>query len=139
MTNHEEPLLHICHDICHAAADRGWVHGGTVRGLGLADGPYRARKGHGLGELHLEAIAKAIDECRFTILIPTSAARWDRLAQCAATLAQHARLEGESPRLIIVARDLAPSSDGKRTRLPLRQRALVGLDCSDEEQGPEVV
>lgn len=129
MTDADRPLLHIC----YAPADRGWVHGRMVSELGLRDGQYRTREDDGLGELQLQAIASAVDECRFTVLIASTAACWDKLAQFAAALAQHAGLEGDAPRLIIVARDFAPSTEAERTRLSLGQRALVGLDCSDEE------
>src|SRR5262245_7292872 len=109
-----ELLLHIC----YAPADHGWVYGRLVRELGLRDGQYRTREDDGLGEPQLEAIEKAVDQCRFTVLIASSAARWDALMQFAATLAQHARLEGGPPRLIVIARDFAPSSDAAHTRLP---------------------
>jgi hypothetical protein len=105
-----------------------------VRELGLAEGQYRTREDDGLGEQQLQAIERAVDECRFTVLIASSAARWDKLAGLAAGLAQHAGLEDGVPRLIIIARDFAPSSEAERARLSLGQRAMVGLDCSDDEQ-----
>jgi hypothetical protein len=105
-----------------------------VRELGLDASQYRTREDDGLGEPQLQAIERAVDECRFTVLIASSAARWDKLAGFAARLAQHAGLEGGVPRLIIIARDFAPSSEAERARLSLGQRALVGLDCSDDEQ-----
>jgi len=123
----DRPLLHIC----YAPADHEWVHGRMVHELGLADGQYRTRA-DGVGELQLEAIARAVDECRFTVLIASSASRWDALARFAATLAQHAGLERQAPRLIVVARDFTLESDAHRARLSLEQRALIGLDCSDE-------
>ena len=64
-------LLHIC----HAPADHAWVHGRLLPALGLADGQYRTRADDGLGEMQLEAIAHAVDECRFTVLIASSASR----------------------------------------------------------------
>jgi tetratricopeptide (TPR) repeat protein len=100
--------------------------------LGLHAGQYLTREDDGLGELQLQAIADAVEQCRFTVLVASSAARWDTLAQFAAGLAQHAGLEDQTPRLIIIARDFAPTSNAERTRLSLAQRALVGLDCSDE-------
>ena len=130
MTEVDRPLLHIC----HAPADRGWVHGRMVYELGLRPGQYRTREDDGLGELQLQAIADAVEQCRFTVLVASSAARWDKLAQFAAGLAQHAGLEDQAPRLLILARDFAPASDAERTRLSLAQRALVGLDCSDKAQ-----
>jgi len=102
-----------------------------VHELGLVDSQYRTRA-DGLGELQLEAIARAVDECRYTVLIASSASRWDALVRFAATLAQHAGLERQAPRLIILARDFALGSDAERAQLSLAQRALVGLDCSDE-------
>jgi hypothetical protein len=130
MTDADRPLLHIC----YAPADRGWVHGRMVRELGVEDRQVRTREDDGLGELQLQAIAEAVEACQFTVLIASSAARWDKLAQFAAGLAQHAGLEGDVPRLIIVARDFTPASEEERARLSLGQRALVGLDCSDEER-----
>jgi len=125
-----QPLLHIC----HAPADDAWVHGRMVHELGLKGGQYRTRADDGLGELQLHEIARAVEACRFTVLIASSAARWDKLAQFAADLAQHAGLAQahDTPRLIIVARDFALGAAAERARLPLEQRALVGLDCSDE-------
>ncbi len=130
MTDADRPLLHIC----YAPADRGWVHGRMVRELGLEGGQVRTREDDGVGELQLEAIARAVEACRFTVLIASSAARWDTLAQFAAALAQYAGLEGDVPRLIIVARDFALSPEAERAQRSLAQRALVSLDCSDEEQ-----
>ena len=128
MTDIAKPLLHIC----YAPADRGWVHGRMLCELGLQAGQYHTREDDGLGELQLQAIADAVEQCRFTVLIASSAARWDKLTQFAAGLAQHAGLEGQTPRLIIIARDFTPTSDDEQTRLSLTQRALVNLDCSDE-------
>lgn len=128
MTNVDRPLLHIC----YAPAERGWVHGRMLCELGLQAGQYRTREDDGLGELQLQAIAEAVEQCRFTVFIASSAARWDKLAQFAAGLAQHAGLENQTPRLIIIARDFTPTSAAERERLSLAQRALVGLDCSDE-------
>src|SRR3954466_10898279 len=68
----DRPLLHIC----YAPADHEWVHGRMVHELGLADSQYRTRADD-LGELQLEAIARAVEECRFTVLIASSASRWD--------------------------------------------------------------
>jgi len=48
-------------------------------------------------------------------------------------------MEHESPRLIIIARDFALGAEAERTRLSLTQRALVGLDCSDEERTVEAL
>jgi len=136
-TDRDKPLLHIC----HAPADDAWVHGRMVHELGLKAGQYRTRADDGLGELQLHEIARAVEECRFTVLVASSAARWDKLAQFAAGLAQHAGLAQahETARLIIVARDFALDAAAERARLPLEQRALVGLDCSDEAHTVEAL
>ncbi len=88
----EKPLLHLC----FAPSDEAWVHGRMLPALGLASGQYHTRADDGLGELQLAAIAHAVDDCRFTVLIASSAARWDKLTQFAAELAQHASLEQAS-------------------------------------------
>jgi hypothetical protein len=67
-------------------------------------------------------------------LVASNAARWDRLAQVAASLAQHAAVESGIPRFVAIARDFSPGSEAELTRLPLGQRALVCLDCSNEER-----
>jgi tetratricopeptide (TPR) repeat protein len=131
----EQPLLNIC----HASADYGWVHGRMLPALGLEDRQYRTRADDSQGELQLDEIRRAVEECRFTVLVASSAARWDRLAQFAASLAQHAALEQATPRLIIIARDFAFGSEAERMRLSLDQRALVGLDCSDEARTTEAL
>jgi hypothetical protein len=88
----DKPLLHIC----YAPADQAWVHGRMVCELGLEASQYRTRADDGLGELQLAAIERAVDECRFTVLVASTAARWNRLAQFAAALAQHRGLEDEA-------------------------------------------
>jgi tetratricopeptide (TPR) repeat protein len=120
-----KPLLHIC----HAPADDAWVRGRMVHELGIADHQYRTRADDGLGELQLQEIARAIEDCRLTVLVASSASRWDTLAQFAAGIAQHAGLESDAPRLVIIARDFAFTAAAE---LPLHQRALVRLDCSDD-------
>ena len=57
---------------------------------------------------------EAVEACRFTVLVASSATRWDKLAQFAAGLAQHTGLEGDVPGLIIIARDFAPASEAGR-------------------------
>ncbi|HEX8112952.1 MAG TPA: AAA family ATPase [Kofleriaceae bacterium] len=128
-----KPLLHIC----YAPADHAWVHGRMVRELGLEAGQYHTRADDGLGELQLAAIERAVDECRFTVLVASTSARWNKLARFAADLAQHRGLEDQAPRLIIVARDFALDAAAAQTQLSLGQRALVGLDCSDEDRTVE--
>jgi tetratricopeptide (TPR) repeat protein len=110
-----------------------------VRELGLEASQYRTRADDDLGELQLTAIERAVEECRFTVLVASTASRWNKLAQLAAALAQHAGIEDQTPRLIIIARDFAPDSKADRTQLPLGQRALVALDCSDERQMVEAM
>lgn len=105
--------------------------------LGLEAHQYRTRADDGLGELQLTAIEHAIDKCRFTVLVASTAARWNKLAQFAATLAQHRGLEDAAPRLIVVARDFSLDEDATQTQLSLGQRALVGLDCSTEDHTVE--
>jgi hypothetical protein len=124
----EPPLLHIC----FAPDDSAWVHGRLIPALGLHRGQYRTRADDALGDVQLEAIAHAVEDCRFTLLIASSASRWDRLTQYAATLAQHAGWERSTPRLVIIARDFALGSESEQARLSLARRLLVGLDCSDE-------
>jgi tetratricopeptide (TPR) repeat protein len=130
-----KPLLHVC----FAPTDEAWVRGRMVRELGLRDGQYRTRADDAMGELQLAEIARAVEECRFTVLIASSTARWDRLAQFAAGLAQHASLaqDQDTPRLVVIARNIASTSGAARAQLPLEHRALVGLDCSDDAHTTE--
>src|SRR5215510_9443408 len=129
MDSDGRPLLHIC----HAPGDDAWVHGRMVPELGLGPGQFRTRADDTLGALQIAEIERAVDECRFTVLIASTAARWDALAQHAAALARHAGIESGRPRLIIIARDFSPA-ESETSRLSLGQRALVGLDCSDEDR-----
>lgn len=122
------PLLHIC----YAQEDHAWVYGRMLPALGVVEGQCRTRADDALGDMQLDAIARAVEECRFTLLVASSASRWDKLTQFAAALAQHAGLERSAPRLVIIARDFTPGSETERARLSLAQRVLVGLDCSDE-------
>jgi hypothetical protein len=124
-----EPLLYIC----HAPADHGWVHGHMLPALGLAAGQYRTRADDVMGDLQLAEIARAVEECRFTVLVASSAARADHVVQFAAGLAQHLTIEARTPRLIIVSRDPARSSSAEQCSLPLVQRAIVRLDCTEEQ------
>jgi len=135
MTGSEPPLLHIC----HAPADHGWVRGRMLPALGLVEHQVRTRADDAPGELQLAEIERMVDECRITVLIASSAARWDRMTQLAARLAQHATAEHDAPRLVVIARDFAPGSDAERRQLTLGQRALVGLDCSDDARTDEAL
>jgi len=135
MTGPDRPLLHIC----YAPEDHAWVHGRMLPALGVVEGQYRTRADDALGDVQLEAIGRAVEECRFTLLIASSAARWDKFTQFAAVLAQHVGLEGAAPRLVIVARDFTLGSESERARLSLAQRVLVGLDCSDEAHTVEAL
>jgi hypothetical protein len=131
----EPPLLHIC----YAPDDHAWVHGRLIPALGLIEGRYRTRADDALGDVQLEAIGRAVEECRFTLLVASSAARWDRLTQYAAVLAQHAGWERSTPRLVVIARDFSLGSESERARLSLAQRVLIGLDCSDEARTVEAL
>jgi hypothetical protein len=102
----DRPLLHIC----YAPSDHEWVHSRKVRELDLIAGQYRTRADDGLSEVQLEAFAHAVDERRFTVLIASNAARWDKVAQFATALAQHAGLEDGTQRL----RRCTPKASCKR-------------------------
>lgn len=129
-TKPEPPLLHIC----YAPVDQGWVRGRMLPALGLTAGQYRTREDDGLGELHVAEIARAVEDCRYTVLIASRAARWDRWVQLAADLAQHVSIEQQTPRLFIIALDALPGAAAASGRLPLLQRALVELDCTNEQR-----
>ncbi|HEX8115546.1 MAG TPA: TIR domain-containing protein, partial [Kofleriaceae bacterium] len=128
-----KPLVHIC----YAPADREWVHGRMLCELGLQPGQYRTREDDRLDELQFEAISRAVEESRFTVLIASGAARWNQLTQFAAALAQHAGLEQRALQLVIIARDFQPDTEAAKLRLSLGQRVLVSLDCSDTSRTTE--
>lgn len=132
-TNPEPPLLHIC----HAPVDHGWVRGRMLPALGLTAGQYRTREEDGLGELQVAEIARAVEDCRYTVLIASRAARWDRWVQLAAALAQHVSIEQQAPRLFIIVLDAVPGAATALGRLPLLQRALVSLDCTNEQRAEQ--
>jgi len=125
-------LLHIT----HARQDEAWVEGVLLPALGLTEGQYWTRAEDDLGALKLDEIERAVQACRYTLLVASSAARVDQWAQFAGQLAERLGIEEGKPRLLLVARDFAPGSERARELLPLRQRCLVCLDCSDPEHTP---
>ena len=123
-------LLHIT----HARQDEAWVRGVMLPALGLIEGQYWTRAEDDLGALKLQELERAVQACRYTLLVASSAARVDEWAQFAGVLAQHLGVEEGKPRLILIARDFEPASERARELLPLRQRCLTCLDCSDPER-----
>jgi tetratricopeptide (TPR) repeat protein len=124
MAQPDRPLLYVC----YAPADEGWVHGRMLPALGLAQAQYCTRADDRLGEPQLTEIVKAIEGCLVTVVIASSASRWDPLLEHVASLALHAAIEAGEPRFLVATRDVPLES------LSLDKRALVGLDCSDEEK-----
>jgi hypothetical protein len=123
-------LLHIT----HARQDESWVRGVIIPALGLADGQYCMRAEDNLGGPQLEELERAVQSCRYTLLVASSAARVDEWTTFAGILAQHLGIEQGKPRLLVLARDFEPGSERARELLPLRHRCLVCLDCSDPER-----
>jgi hypothetical protein len=132
MPSETQPLLHIT----HACQDEAWVQGVLLPALGLAEGQYWTRAEDDLGVLKLDGIERAVQACRYTLLVASSAARVDQWAQFAGQLAEHLGIEEGKPRLLLVSRDFVPGSERAHELLPLRQRCLVCLDCSDPERTP---
>ena len=99
-------LLHVC----FAPADRAWVLGRLLPGLGLADGEVRTREHDALGAGQLDELRRAVESSRYTVLIASRAAAFDALARAATGLAQYASFEDGAPRLLVVTRDFAPGS-----------------------------
>lgn len=130
MIEQPQVLLHIT---C-SRQDEPWVRGVLIPGLGLADGQYWTRTEDDLGAPVLTELQRAVESCRYTLLVASSAAKVDEWVQFASILAQHAGLEEGKPRLLLVARDFEPGSDRAKELLPLWQRCLVGHDCSDPER-----
>jgi hypothetical protein len=122
--------------ITYAVQDEAWVHGVLLQALGLTAGQYWTRSEADLGALQIEELERAVQSCRYTLLVASSAARVDEWTSFASTLAQHLGLEEGQPRLLVVTRDFAPGSERERELLPLRQRCLVCVDCSDPERMP---
>ncbi|HWO18787.1 MAG TPA: tetratricopeptide repeat protein [Kofleriaceae bacterium] len=123
-------LLHIT----HARQDEAWVHGVLLPALGLAEGQFWTRAEDDLGALRLEELERAVESCRYTLLVASGAARADQWAQFAGLLAEHLGVEEGKPRLLVVTRDFEPGSERAKELLPLRQRCLACLDCSDPER-----
>src|SRR5512140_1865388 len=130
MPTESQQLLHIT----HARQDEAWVQGVLLPGLGLTEGQYWTRAEDDLGAPKLEEMERAVQACRYTLLVASSAARVDQWAQFAGQLAERLGIEEGKPRLLLVARDFVPGSERARELLPLRQRCLVCLDCSDPER-----
>ncbi len=123
-------LLHIT----HARQDEAWVQGVLIPALGLAEGQYWTRAEDDLGALKLEELERAVVSCRYTLLVASGAARADEWTQFAGLLAEHLGIEEGKPRLLVVTRDFDPESERGKELLPLRQRCVVCLDCSDLER-----
>jgi hypothetical protein len=98
----ERALLHVC----YSPADEGWVYGRRLPALGLAEGQCRTRADDRLGELQLTEIVKAIEECLVTVVISSSASRWDPLFEHVSSLALHAAIEAGAPRFLVATRDV---------------------------------
>jgi hypothetical protein len=105
--------------------------------LGLVAEQYRTRTDDALGEQQLSEIARAVEECRYTVLVASDAACRDRLVRFAADLAQHAAVEQQTPRFFVIEREVLPIADAERAQRPLSHRAIVGLDCSAEQRTVE--
>lgn len=118
----ERPLLYVI----HALADEGWVLGRMLPALGLAEGQYRTQTGGGLGALQIDQIVKAVEDCRFTAIVVSSA--WDRFREFAMTLALHVAVEAGDPKFVVITRGVPPES------LSLGLRVWSNLDCADEEK-----
>ncbi len=123
-------LLHIT----HARHDEAWVQGVLIPALGLAERQYWTRAEDDLGALKLEELERAVVSCRYTLLVASGAGQADQWTQFAGTLAEHLGIEEGKPRLLVVTRDFDPASERGKELLPLRQRCLVCLDCSDPER-----
>lgn len=120
-------LLHIT----YAEQDEDWVRGALIPGLGLSEGQYWTRAEADLGRLRLEELERAVKACRYTLLVASQAAKFDAWTHFAAALAQHAGVEDDRERLLVVTRDFDPASEEAKQLLPLRQRCLACLDCSE--------
>ena len=123
-------LLHIT----HARQDEAWVQGVLIPALGLAEDQVWTRAEDDLGALKVEELERAVVSCRYTLLVASGAARADQWTQFAGQLAEHLGVEEGKPRLLVVTRDFEPGSDRAKELLPLRQRCLMCLDCSDPER-----
>ena len=125
-----QQLLHIT----YARQDEPWVHGVVVPALGLPEDQYWTRAEADPGALQLEELEDAVEACRYTLLVASGAARVDQWTQFAARLAEHLGVEEGKPRLLLATRDFEPGSERARALLPLSQRCLLCLDCSDPER-----
>ena len=132
MPTEPQQLLHIT----HARQDEAWVECVLIPALGLTEGQYWTRAEDEPGKPKLDEMARAVQACRYTLLVASSAARVDVWAQFAGELAQRLGVEEGKPRLLLVARDFAPGSERAHELLSLQQRCLVCFDCSDPERSP---
>src|SRR5262245_9287342 len=82
-------LLHIA----HAQQDEAWVRGVLLPALGLMEGQYWTRAEDDLGALQLEELERAVQSCRYTLLVASTAAQVDEWARFGAILAQHLGIE----------------------------------------------
>jgi WD40 repeat protein len=125
--------------ITHARQDDDWVRGVIIPSLGLIKEQYWMHAEDDLGALKLEEIERAVQSCRYTLLVASRAARIDEWTNFGAVLAQHLGIEERKLRLLIITRDFDPTSEEAFQSLPLRQRCLVCLDCSDPERREAVL
>lgn len=121
-------LLHIT----YAKQDRQWVEGTLIAALSLTKDQYRTRQHDVLGVPKVEEIEQAVRESRYTLLVASDAAAVNSWVEFAASLAQHLGVEEDRRRLLVVALH-SPAL------LPLRQRALVCMDCSTAEKTPRAL
>ncbi|HEU4732156.1 MAG TPA: CHAT domain-containing protein [Kofleriaceae bacterium] len=122
MSRADRPLLYIC----SAGSDREWVRGEVLPRLGLVEDHVRMDLDFQPGSRRLSEIERAVEECRFTVVVISAETRREPLLGYAKELALHAGVEAGEPRVIVLTRDASP-------KLTLAERSLVGLDCSDEE------
>jgi hypothetical protein len=125
-----QPLVHIS----YAPQDEAWVRGVVIPALGLSAGQYWTRTEDHLGAPKLEELERAVQSCRYTLLVASIAAQVDEWTAFAGLLAQHLSMEDGKPRLLIITRDFESASNRARLLLPLRHRCLTLLDCSDPER-----
>ena len=101
MATEPQQLLHIT----HARQDEAWVQGVLLPALGLTEGQYWTRAEDDLGAPKLEELDRAVQSCRYTLLVASSAARVDQWAQFAGQLAERLGIEeGTSKSQLFLAR-----------------------------------
>jgi tetratricopeptide (TPR) repeat protein len=129
MASTDKPLVHIS----FAPDVEGWVLGVLLPGLWLGKHQARTPADYEPGRPLLEELERAIVECRTTIVVVSPKERCDPLLEHVATLARHAAIESDKPRCVFVTRGVP------RESLSLSERALVGLDCSNEANTGEAL